>query len=87
MLGLFIGFGASSMGSLAAMRCANWFDRRRGTALGIAAAGVSLSGVVMPYISAELIENFGWRRGFLAYSTFTFFVVVPLIFRLSDLSS
>jgi cyanate permease len=35
----------------------------------------------MPYISAELIENFGWRAGFLVYSAFTFFVVVPLIFR------
>ena len=83
VLGLFIGFGASSMGNLATSKLvANWFDRRRGTALGIAAAGVSLSGVVMPYISAELIENFGWRQGFLAYSAFTFFVVVPLIFRL-----
>ena len=49
VLGLFIGFGASSMGNLATSKLvANWFDKRRGTALGIAAAGVSLSGVVMP---------------------------------------
>ena len=83
VLGLFIGFGASSMGNLATSKLVtNWFDKRRGTALGIAAAGVSLSGVIMPYISAELIENFGWRQGFLVYSAFTFLVVVPLIFRL-----
>ena len=83
VLGLFIGFGASSMGNLATSKLVtNWFDRRRGTALGIAAAGVSLSGVIMPYVSAELIENFGWRQGFLAFSAFTFLVVVPLIFRL-----
>ena len=83
VLGLFIGFGASSMGNLATSKLVtNWFDKRRGIALGIAAAGVSLSGVVMPYISAELIENFGWRQGFLVYSAFTFLVVVPLIFRL-----
>ena len=83
VLGLFIGFGASSMGNLATSKLVtNWFDKRRGTALGIAAAGVSLSGVIIPYISAELIENFGWRQGFLVYSAFTFFVVVPLIFRL-----
>ena len=82
VLGLFIGFGASSMGNLATSKLVtNWFDKRRGTALGIAAAGVSLSGVIMPYISAELIENFGWRQGFLVYSAFTFLVVVPLIFR------
>ena len=83
VLGLFIGFGASSMGNLATSKLVtNWFDKRRGTALCIAAAGVSLSGVIMPYISAELIENFGWRQGFLVYSAFTFLVVVPLIFRL-----
>ena len=83
VLGLFIGFGASSMGNLATSKLVtNWFDKRRGIALGIAAAGVSLSGVIMPYISAELIENFGWRQGFLVYSAFTFLVVVPLIFRL-----
>ena len=83
VLGLFIGFGASSMGNLATSKLVtNWFDKRRGMALGIAAAGVSLSGVIMPYISAELIENFGWRQGFLIYSAFTFLVVVPLIFRL-----
>ena len=83
VLGLFIGLGASSMGNLATSKLVtNWFDKRRGMALGIAAAGVSLSGVIMPYISAELIENFGWRHGFMVYSIFTFLVVVPLIFRL-----
>ena len=49
VLGLFIGFGASSMGNLATSKLVtNWFDRKRGTALGIAATGVSMSGVVMP---------------------------------------
>ncbi len=83
VLGLFIGFGASSMGNLATSKLvANWFERKRGTALGIAATGVSLSGVVMPYISAEIIGLYGWRNGFLVYGLFTFFVVVPLVLRL-----
>ena len=83
VLGLFIGFGASSMGNLATSKLvANWFERRRGTALGIAATGVSLSGVVMPYLSAEIISSYGWRNGFLVYGLFTFFVVVPLVLRL-----
>ncbi len=83
VLGLFIGFGASSMGNLATSKLvANWFDRRRGTALGIAATGVSLSGVVMPYVSAEIISNYGWRNGFMVYGIFTFMVVVPLVLRL-----
>ena len=82
VLGVFVGFGASSMGSLATSKLvANWFDRRRGTALGIAAAGVSLSGVIMPYISAELINNYGWREGFLVYGLFTLLVVLPMVLR------
>lgn len=83
VLGLFIGFGASSMGNLATSKLVtNWFERKRGTALGIAATGVSLSGVVMPYVSAEIISSFGWRNGFLMYGLFTFLVVVPLVLRL-----
>ena len=83
VLGLFIGFGASSMGNLATSKLvANWFERKRGTALGIAATGVSLSGVIMPYVSAEIIEAYGWRNGFMVYGLFTFFVVVPLVLRL-----
>ncbi len=83
VLGLFIGFGASSMGNLATSKLvANWFETRRGTALGIAATGVSLSGVIMPYISAEIIDSYGWRNGFMVYGLFTFLVVVPLVLRL-----
>lgn len=82
VLGLFIGFGASSMGNLATSKLVtNWFDRKRGTALGIAATGVSLSGVVMPYVSAEIIEAYGWRQGFAAYGLFTLLVVVPVVLR------
>ncbi len=82
VLGLFIGFGASSMGNLATSKLVtNWFERHRGKALGIAATGVSFSGVVMPYVSAEIIDAYGWRNGFLAYGFFTFFVVVPVVLR------
>jgi sugar phosphate permease len=79
----FIGFGASAMGGLATAKLVtNWFSRRRGTALGIAATGISASGVVMPYVTATLIEQYGWREGFLVYGAFTALVVVPLVLRL-----
>ena len=82
-LGVFIGFGASAMGGLATAKLVtNWFSKKRGMALGIAATGISFSGVVMPFISAALIENYGWRSGFLLYALFTGFVVVPLVLRL-----
>jgi len=82
-LGAFIGFGASAMGGLATAKLvANWFNRKRGMALGIAATGISASGVVMPFVSAALIEAYGWREGFMVYGFFTVLVVLPLVLRL-----
>ena len=82
VLGAFIGFGAGSMGQLATSKLvANWFVRRRGTALGIAATGISVSGVVMPGVSALIIGSYGWRQGFLIYGVITLAVVVPLVLR------
>lgn len=82
-IGIFIGFGASAMGSLATSKLvSNWFIKRRGTALGVAATGISVSGVVMPFVSAAIIEAYGWRQGFMLYAFFTGFVVIPLVLRL-----
>ncbi|MGI9326811.1 MAG: MFS transporter [Pseudomonadales bacterium] len=82
VLAVFIGFGAGAMGGLATAKLiANWFERRRGTALGIAATGISLSGVVMPLITAAIIEAYGWRQGFLAYGLFTACIVVPVVLK------
>ena len=82
VLGLFIGCGAGAMGQLATSKLvANWFMKRRGTALGIAATGISASGVVMPALSAWIILNYGWREGFMIYGAITLLVVVPLVLR------
>jgi len=80
VLGSLIAFGTNAMGGLATAKLvANWFDRRRGTALGIATMGISLSGVIMPNVSAGLIEIFGWRGGFAVYGAFTGLCVLPLV--------
>ena len=82
VLGVFIGFGAGAMGQLATSKLvSNWFVRKRGTALGIAATGISVSGVIMPAISAWIIGTFGWREGFATYGVITLVVVVPLVLR------
>ena len=79
ILSVFIGFGAGAMGQLATSKLvSNWFVLKRGMALGIAATGISLSGVVMPSVSAALITHYGWREGFLVYGVITLVLVVPL---------
>ncbi len=82
VLGFFIGFGAGAMGQLATSKLvSNWFVLKRGTALGIAATGISLSGVIMPATTAWLIGEFGWRSGFIAYGVITLVIVVPVVLR------
>ena len=43
---------------------AQWFDRERGLALGIAMAGVGLGAIVVPQFATLLIAHFGWRLGY-----------------------
>lgn len=82
VLGIFIGFGAGAMGQLSTAKLvSNWFVMKRGTALGIAATGISASGVIMPAISAWLIGTYGWREGFMVYGVITLIVVVPIVLR------
>jgi MFS family permease len=42
-----------------------WFDRGRGTALGIAMAGVGLGVTLIPQLATRLIADFGWRDGYI----------------------
>jgi len=67
VLVLFIASGSSMMGALASSTIiANWFERYRGRALGISLMGTSLGGVIMPVVTARLIESIGWRHSLLA---------------------
>lgn len=80
ILGSFIALGTATMGGLASSKLvANWFVIRRGTALGLATMGISLSGLVMPIIATWLIAQFGWRGAFIAYATGTFSIVIPIV--------
>lgn len=54
-----------------------WFDRRRGLALGVAAAGMSLGGFFMPPIAAWLFEGIGWRVSSLLLGIFIALTLLP----------
>jgi MFS family permease len=43
---------------------AQWFDRQRGLALGIATAGVGLGVALLPPFLAWMIDGFGWRNAY-----------------------
>ncbi len=44
---------------------AQWFDRGRGLALGVAMAGVGLGVALIPQLASALIADFGWRTGYI----------------------
>jgi MFS transporter, OFA family, oxalate/formate antiporter len=55
-----------------------WFQRRRGLAIGVATAGIGLGGLVMAPITAVCISAVGWRLTFLIMGALIASVVVPL---------
>ncbi|HEX2885250.1 MFS transporter [Vineibacter terrae] len=58
-LGMGLGAACAYVPTLAVV--GGWFERRRATALGIAAAGTGCGMLVVPPLSAALIEAHGWR--------------------------
>lgn len=57
----------------------SWFDRSRGTALGITLTGTSLGGAMIPLVAAPLISRYGWRTSMLATSALVWIVLLPLV--------
>lgn len=78
----FLAVGSMCMGHLSSAKLvANWFDARRGTALGVATMGISLSGLVMPPVATWLILRLGWRGAFLVYAAGTLGIIAPVAWR------
>ncbi len=74
-------FGLSGQGSLAAPALANvarWYDSRRGTAVGIAASGQALAGIIWPPIFGFAMAAVGWRDMFFWFGVFALCVMLPL---------
>lgn len=73
--------GALSGGALFAPIFAtvgNWFPTSAGLAIGIAAAGQAVGQGGVPFLSAYLIERFGWRGAMIALGTAVLVTLLPL---------
>ena len=60
---------------------ANWFVRRRGTAMGLSQLGVSLSGAVLVPLTTWIVLGYGWRTAVGVFAALPLIVLVPLIWK------
>ncbi len=74
------GVGLAAMGIVPASAVvSNWFERKRGLAIGIMSAGIGAGGFVLaPVIGGYLIPDFGWRVAYLASASLTLGLIIPL---------
>ena len=76
-----LALGSIMMGNLAVAKLiSNWFDKNAGRALGIAAVGISFSGVVLPLVVDPLLDLVGWRNVYIIFASVILFIILPLIF-------
>jgi MFS family permease len=73
-----VGLSAATLGPTAFV-VANWFDARRGLAMGIAFAGTSAGAVTMTLLSNYMIQGWGWRAAYATLAVPIIFLAVPLI--------
>ncbi len=57
-----------------------WFNEKRGVAMGIIMAGVGSGGMTMIYLSNHAVECFGWRGAYRILAAIVFFFVLPTVF-------
>lgn len=56
-----------------------WFTERRGFAIGIAAAGVGMGGLVIAPLTAWLISYYGWRIAYIVLGTMSWVIFIPIV--------
>jgi MFS family permease len=59
-----------------------WFDRRRGIAVAICAAGNYVGGTIWPPVVQHFVESVGWRQTYFGIGIFCFATMLPLALRL-----
>ena len=75
---IFIAAGLSTANSALLMTAvANWFQKKAGLAMGIAASGVAFGGLLIPLITL-LVDTFGWRPAMVIIALGMWAIPLPL---------
>lgn len=75
-----VGVGIACTGLIpVSMLMTNWFNKKRGFAIGIAFTGSGAGGIILNPLLARLIESYGWRNTYLITAVMMFVLIVPLV--------
>jgi MFS family permease len=77
LLHVFLGIGASAAFAPLIADVSQWFLRRRGVAVAIAASGNYLSGTFWPPVIVWIMADHGWRGSYLVLAVSILIVVIP----------
>lgn len=78
--GTFMSVGAVLLGPIACTALlARWFTRRRGLAMGIAASGSAVGGLLFPPLLQVLIDHYEWRTAYYLFALLILLITIPLI--------
>jgi len=73
------------MGFLGVIPCnyllSNWFDKRRGTAMGVSQFGITFSATALVPTVTWLVMNSGWQISFIICGIAAFLIVTPLVMK------
>lgn len=64
---------------LVSVLVSNWFEKKRGLALGILFTGTSIGGMLIPLIASPLILRYGWRAAMMAMSLIIWLLLIPAV--------
>jgi len=76
--GVLIGSGTSATFAPLMADISHWFQRRRGIAVSIAAAGNYLGGTIWPPVTQHFIAADGWRTTYIGIGIFCVVTMIPL---------
>ncbi len=76
---LLLAVGVSCTGPMStSYAVSDWFERKRGRAMGVMMVGVGVGGLIVVPLTRRLIDLFQWQRTFLIFGVLTFLVLIPV---------
>jgi sugar phosphate permease len=58
---------------------AKWFDRRRGTATGLAMVGISVGGLVLTPVVGSVTAHLGWKASYILIGALVWILAIPMV--------